>query len=437
MKKRGILKTLTTLGLSGILAFGAGIFAGCNDTPDSQPDPKPNPQPDPKPDSSKALEKAILEFNGLVSDIATAKSLTAKQESSQETITIELDGDIVKRTEDNLLSFVETTTDGNSFEYTLQEDGYHKSAYTGSLTASATQDMIVAMMNNVTWTAVDENGKLSGTQAVQQVESTYVATGDNKSITFTTEAYTITINNINNTLVTLPEVAVDETQKQEFKAEEHIQEIFENVKPVLTQVEQAIFGFNTTVEITKFYGVYLKSSDGTTLDTIGALFNLGVSNGEYLRVTEVKLPVEDLTYEKIYNGLGNFKTSQLKPNQFFSTPISQGNLTNLQENRCKIVFGEDYAKDATNFSYNEFRGVNWDDYTLIKLIDGKITKQLFAVRIFNTSSMNEALEKYYTGEPSEETWKIVENATVFDLNEQTNVLVINIDNSTENTELDR
>lgn len=443
LKTKGLIKTLGAVGLAGILAFGAGIFVGCNKTPDDQTKDPPVIVDPIKPDPSDALNQAKEEYNNLASEIANAQSLRVhtRNHQTQEIIKIEIDGKKMQRTETenngssfNDPSFIQTT-DGQTFEYTLKEDGYHKQVYTGSMTADITKASVVEMLGDITWTAI-HNKALSGTKADQRIVATY--NYDAKNLTLMSDEYTVTIDNLNNTQVTLPEVAVDETQiQEEFDPEKNIQGILENVKPILTQVEQAIFGFNTTVEITKFYGVYLKSSDGTTLDTIGALFNLKEKNTEYLRVTEVKLPVEDLTYEKIYNGLGNFKTSQLKPNQFFSTPISQGNLTNLQENRCKIVFGEDYAKDADCYSYNENRGANWDGYTLIKLKDGLISTDHYAVRVFNTGSVDEALEKYFIDQPSSDNTWTSSKQTNFDINQQTNVLMINIDNSTENTELDR
>lgn len=416
LKTKGLIKTLGAVGLAGILAFGAGIFVGCNKTPDDQTKDPPVIVDPIKPDPSDALNQAKEEYNNLASEIANAQSLRVhtRNHQTQEIIKIEIDGKKMQRTETenngssfNDPSFIQTT-DGQTFEYTLKEDGYHKQVYTGSMTADITKASVVEMLGDITWTAI-HNKALSGTKADQRIVATY--NYDAKNLTLMSDEYTVTIDNLNNTQVTLPEVAVDETQKQEFVVSEHIDELMEKLQPSFEILCRRVNNEAALVEVKNIY--LTKSNSSQYVNTIGATYVAETEQGsEYLYVAELIIPTqEDITYQKICEqGLqyDRYDASHKKLFDFNISKASQTNLKNCIDILAPFAFGDDYQEKAEWFGVYGSSGAGADGYELVMLSDKTITKIGYGVYNLNATGMYDALNKNFIGkEPTNlhTTWQ--------------------------------
>ena len=158
------------------------------------------------------LTEAEKEYNSIIANVRSAKSLTIECTIPGEPDFAEFEENKLKLVEDGVTTYYLTEQNEN-FEFTLQTDGWHKSAYNFDKIEDY-KNTIFKRLDAIEWRSVNKDKLLSGKiklglTALSKV--TIKATYDlaENSITYYAMDYTVKVYGINSTSVTLPTVIID------------------------------------------------------------------------------------------------------------------------------------------------------------------------------------------------------------------------------------
>ena len=197
-----------------------------------------------------------------------------------------------------------------AFEYTLQNNEWHKNLSTQNFTAQTLKSSLCETLGEVEWTSAKQennqitlNGKTDVSSSKLNVSCQY-NTKDN-SLVLTTPNQTMSVYNVDATLVNLPTQFVDNTQEQppveeEFKiTAENIEAVKQAMRP---HVENLCHKATKRSELQDVFSVYLtKSENSSVVDTIGAVYTFSRTDlkGISIKWTEFTIPTnEDITLDR-------------------------------------------------------------------------------------------------------------------------------------------
>lgn len=277
------------------------------------------------------------------------------------------------------------------------------------MTAASYQASLLLTVDVDGWTEVDAQGKLTKTGYSAEFDK------DAKTLSFTSPEHTITIYDVGQTQVTLPEVK-DQVQEGFKITAENIEQVRANARKIVEELNIKVLGKSAVVDDIKEF--YLTASD-KIVDTIGVIYVGTNSSGENLEYFEAKLPrTSDITYEDIYNG--TFTCSR------FDATIT--NLFSFNVNRTK----EQSNKEAGDLIKaqalgNDFESLDWTAHNLestgmafnIHSVAGYdrqqqklISYQYQIDKEYNTQPIKEVVEKFFVGKEEGTTYSILKQQNV-------------------------
>lgn len=435
-KFKKVIKTLGALGLAALLAVGGTFLTSCKDNTPTNPinpnpstpvqpvDPKPvDPKPvDPKPEdpAQKLLETSTAEYNKILANIVKANSLTTSIETTNGdgAIIFEIQDNKLKSTQNKEITFVETTST-QTFEYSLQENEWHKNLAADVQTSKTIKNSLCQTLEGVKWSAAkQEDGKITLTGlSTSSPSKTSVSCQYNlkdNSLNLTTQSQIMSVYHVNNTLVELPAQFVDDTQdpvKEEFKiTAENIEAVKQAMRP---HVENICHRATRKSELQDVFSVYLtKSENSSVVDTIGAVytFNRTDLKGTSLKWTELTIPTnEDITFEMIYNQKLNYDLNSTSYKTLYTfSPADEEKSPTVVNILKSQTLGEDYKKaDWTGWYGNSQLGQ--DPHTLVMLKDNVIYEYNIKINRSNSTltTLEVVKENFLGKEPSKDTYSQV------------------------------
>lgn len=429
-KFKKIMKVLGSLGLAATLALGATIFTSCKDVPSKPINPNPSTPVVPvdpiKPvdpeDKEKILfETSIKEYNGIVATIKNANSLTTSVETTNGdgAKVFEIQNNKLKLTENQQISFVETTQD-QTFEYTLQNNEWHKNLSTQNFTAQTLKSSLCETLGEVEWISAKQennqitlNGKTDVSSSKLNVSCQYNT--KNNSLVLTTPNQTMSVYNVDATLVNLPTQFVDNTQEQppveeEFKiTAENIEEMKEKMRP---HVEMICLKTSQRAVLKDVYSTYLtKSEDSKYVNTIGAVFTMEMLGSTSLIWAEIKIPTDnkDITFERLYKGEISYNRSSITyDGKFAFDSANEEKEQELVQILKTQTLKDDYKKADWTGWYGLSR-LGQDPHTLVMVKDNMIYEYKIEIQRSNSTltKLQVAKENFLGKEPSKDTYSQV------------------------------
>ncbi len=425
-----VMKVLGALGLAATLALGATLFTSCKDVPSKPVNPNPPTPVEPiEPDKPTTedkdkilLETSIKEYNGIVATIKNANSLTTSVETTNgnNAKIFEIEDSKVKLTENQEITYVDTT-EGQAFEYTLQNNEWHKNFSTQNFTAQTLKSSLCKTLGEVEWTSAKQennqitlNGKTDVSSSKLNVSCQY-NTKDN-SLVLTTPNQTMAVYNVNNSPVNPPSSYVDNTQEQppveeEFKiTAENIEEMKEKMRP---HVEMICLKTSQRAVLKDVYSTYLtKSEDSKYVDTIGAVFTMEMLGDTRLVWAEIKIPTDDdkdITFERLYKEEITYDRSSITYNKKFSFASAD---EEKEQELVQILKTQTLKDDYEKADWTGWYGLSslgQDPHTLVMLKDNVIYEYNIKINRSNsTLKMLEVAKENFLGkEPSKDTYSQV------------------------------
>lgn len=425
---KAAIKTLGAIEFAALLSVGGLFLASCSDqtekptTPPTTP-PAPVDPVDPPEDKDKILlETSIKEYNGIVATIKNANSLTTSIETTNGdgVKVFEIQNNKLKLTENQQISFVETTQD-QTFEYTLQGNEWYKNVSTVAHTAQTIKTSLCETLKGVEWTSAKQennqitlNGKTDVSSSKLNVSCQY-NTKDN-SLVLTTPNQTMSVYNVDATLVNLPSQFVDNTQEQppieeEFKiTAENIEAVKQAMRP---HVENLCHKATKKSELQDVFSVYLtKSKNSSVVDTIGAVYTLQRTDTQdiFLKWVELTIPTQkDITYEDIYKQNLNYDLQTTSCIEKYSFCI--GNEEKEQE-LVQILKTQTLKDDYKKADWTGWYGLNTlgqDPHTIVMVKDNVIYEYNLKINRSNSTltKLQVAKENFLGKEPSKDTYSQV------------------------------
>jgi len=423
-----VMKVLGALGLAATLALGATLFTSCKDVPSKPVNPNPPTPVEPiEPDKPTTedkdkilLETATGEYNKIVSNIVKAKSLTSSVDTTNGNgaKVFEIQDSKVKLTENQEITYVDTT-EGQAFEYTLQNNEWHKNFSTQNFTAQTLKSSLCETLGEVEWTSAKQennqitlNGKTDVSSSKLNVSCQY-NTKDN-SLVLTTPNQTMSVYNVDATLVNLPSQFVDNTQEQppveeEFKiTAENIEAVKQAMRPHIENLCNYASSRSTLKDI---YSTYLtKSENSNIIDTIGVVYLMEKYDCDYLKWMEFKIPTkEDITFEKIYkNDLSyNLQTTSYVEKYSFASANEENEQELVQILKTQTL-KDDYKKADWTGWYG-LSTLGQDPHTIVMVKDNVIYEYNLKINRSNSTltKLQVAKENFLGKEPSKDTYSQV------------------------------
>ncbi len=425
-----VMKVLGALGLAATLALGATLFTSCKDVPSKPVNPNPPTPVEPiEPDKPTTedkdkilLETATGEYNKIVSNIVKAKSLTSSVDTTNgnNAKIFEIEDSKVKLTENQEITYVDTT-EGQAFEYTLQNNEWHKNFSTQNFTAQTLKSSLCETLGEVEWTSAKQennqitlNGKTDVSSSKLNVSCQY-NTKDN-SLVLTTPNQTMAVYNVNNSPVNLPSSYVNNTQEQppveeEFKiTAENIEAVKQAMRP---HVENICHKATKKSELQDVFSVYLtKSENSSVVDTIGAVYTLQRTDTQdiFLKWVELTIPTQkDITYEDIYKQNLNYDLQTTSCIEKYSFCI--GNEEKEQE-LVQILKTQTLKDDYKKADWTGWYGLSTlgqDPHTIVMVKDNVIYEYNLKINRSNSTltKLQVAKENFLGKEPSKDTYSQV------------------------------
>lgn len=427
---KGIIKSdkepakLSKWKIRGITALIAGVvflFVGCGDKTPQKPVDPINPNPpivdiDPGEDKEKeALEKAIGEYNSIVTKIENADSLTARVIGNTKTETIKIDDNKLELSD----KIYETSSD-KTFVYSQNQEGWQKDFSDGENTSSKMHKTINDTLKSAKWTEL-ENKVLSGTMqigSIAQNKTTISCEYDTQknTLTLSIPGQTMNICDVDNTQINLPAEYTDNTQEKPPVEEFKVEELMTKLQPTLKIMKDWTAG--EAAQLLEVKRLYLtKSANSQIIDTVGAVFTAKKNGEEWLYLAETKLPViKDLTYQDICeNGLTYNENNATTPPAKYSIPAARTQETANKAN-AEIVLNQMFGEKYTNSDWSCWKfgvGPQGDMHTIVVLSENSILEQSISINHNYNESMNSYIEKNFLGkEPSNSTYQLVKNKKV-------------------------
>ena len=409
-------KVFRSFALTAILT-GSILLAACGQTPpeSENPDTSQN-QPSQETPAKIALQKRAEEYENFILDLKSATSLTA-EESNQK---VELQENKLKLTQGSAPRYVETV-EGESFEYVFDGGGYTKNPYTGDMTAASYKASLLLTVDVEGWTEVDAQGKLTKTGYSADFNT------ENKTLSFSSPEHTITIYDVGQTQVTLPEVK-DPVQEGFKITEENIEQIKEAFIPHIE-----VMDLMTTMTHEDIKSIYLKKSEGSQfVDTIGAVYTAKSQRGNtFFYWNEMKIPTqEDLTYERFYKNQvpADYKLSTVAKTfeqKYYFSCQNENNYAEMTETLKSQTFKEDYTNcQWSGWKYTQ--GMSSDAHVIACYNNGRIEEKTLRIKKDN-SNMNVTLavdKNFKDKEESESTYQTIDSKTLQVESEDKQFLVV-------------
>lgn len=392
------IKIFRSIGLAAILTGGI-LLTACG--PESET-PNITPPPSQETPAKTDLEKRAEEYENFILDLSNATSLTVEEGNQK----VELQENKLKLTQGSAPRYVETV-EGESFEYVFDGGGYTKNLYTGDMTAASYQASLLLTVDVDGWTEVDAQGKLTKTGYSAEFNK------DAKTLSFTSPEHTITIYDVGQTQVTLPEV---KDPVQEFRiTEENIEQIKQAFTPHIEKLDYRIS--ITHQDIKSIYLTKLESS--TKIDTIGFIFTAKpkIGGNTFFYWYEITLPTpKELTYEKFFKGQidSNYDVFDLKINRLYSfSCMDETNFTEMTDTLKSQTFKEDYT-DCQWSGWKYTQGPDGDAHTIAIFSNGKIKEyNCFIYKDNSNQNVAVAVEKHFKDkEESESTYQTLDSKTL-------------------------
>lgn len=393
------IKIFRSIGLAAILTGGI-LLTACgpeSETPNTTPPSQETP-------AKTDLEKRAEEYENFILDLSNATSLTVEEGNQK----VELQENKLKLTQGSASRYVETA-EGESFEYVFDGGGYTKNPYSGDMTAASYQASLLLTVDVGGWTEVDAQGKLTKTGYSAEFNK------DAKTLSFTSPEHTITIYDVGQTQVTLPEVT---DPVEEFKI------TAENIGQVKSAVAQHIDKLNsamaTPVTTENLISVYLKKSEnGKFIDTIGAIYTAkqNKSGSTIFYWNELTIPTqEDLTYERFYKNevSTNYRMSATTLNRIYMfSCYDENDYSEMTDTLKSQTFKDDYTNcQWSGWTYTQ--GMSSDAHVIACYSNGRIEERTLRIKKDNSNmSVTLAVDKNFKGkEESDSTYKIYESKTL-------------------------
>ena len=425
---KAAIKTLGTIEFAALLSVGGLFLASCSDqtekptTPPTTP-PAPVEPVDPPEDKDKILlETATGEYKKILANIVKAKSLTSSVDTTNgnNAKIFEIEDSKVKLTENQEITYVDTT-EGQAFEYTLQNNEWHKNLSTQTFTAQTLKSSLCETLGEVEWTSAKQennqitlNGKTDVSSSKLNVSCQY-NTKDN-SLVLTTPNQTMSVYNVDATLVNLPTQFVDNTQEQppveeEFKiTAENIEAVKQAMRP---HVENLCHKATKRSELQDVFSVYLtKSENSSVVDTIGAVYTFSRTDlkGISIKWTEFTIPTnEDITFEMIYNQKLNYDLNSTSYQTLYTfSPADEEKEQELVQILKTQTLKDDYKKADWTGWYGLSR-LGQDPHTLVMVKDNMIYEYKIEIQRSNSTltKLQVAKENFLGKEPSKDTYSQV------------------------------